>query len=95
MNNLGYLHFFNNEDPVVAYSYLVRGMSVAEELGADWLIANMSLNMANVFCTLDDSESALACYRRAISKGIKSRQYEAVLTSMSNVISLVCSELPP
>lgn len=96
MNNLGYLHFYHNNDPVVSYSYLVRGMSVAEELGTKKLIANLSLNMANVFCTLDEYDSAIACYRRAIVTGLESGQYEAVLTSLSNIISLTCSQpLPP
>lgn len=70
-------------------------MSVAEELGDKEIIANLSLNMANVFCTLDEYDLAIACYRRAIATGLESGQYEAVLTSLSNIISLTCSQPPP
>lgn len=93
MNNLGYLHFYHNNDPVVAYSYLMRGMNVAEELGAMDQIAYLSLNMANVFCVLDEYDSSLNCFRKSIAAGLESRDYEPVLTSLSNAIALVYSNI--
>lgn len=95
MNNLGYMHFYHNNDPVVSYSYLVRGMKVAEEVGAKDLIAYLSLNMANVFCVLDEYDSALDCFRKSIAVGLEAKQYEPVLISLSNAIALIYSTKHP
>lgn len=94
MNNLGYLHFYHNNDPVLAYSYLVRGMNVAEEIGAKDLIAYMSLNMANVFGVLDEYDSSLNCFRKSIAAGLEVKEYEPVLISLSNAIALIYSDKP-
>lgn len=91
MNDLGYLHFYYKNDPIVSYSYLVRGMDVAEQLDAKDLIANLALNKANVLCTLDEYDSALSCYRKSITAGLESKTYDAVLTSLSNAIALICT----
>lgn len=94
MNNLGYLYFYNNNEPVLAYSYLVRGMSVAKELESDETLSYLALNMANVFCTFDDSESAVDNYRLSMASGMKSKEYGPVITSLSNVLSLLYTTEP-
>lgn len=94
MNNLGYLHFFHNNDPILSYSYLVKGMSVAEDLDMKDIIANISLNMANIFCVLDDYDSAMMYYKKAIHLAAESEEYSTLLTSMSNMLALLYSAHP-
>lgn len=94
MNNLGYLYFYNNNEPVLAYSYLVRGMSVAKELESDETLSYLALNMANVFCTFDESESAVENYRLSMASGMKSKEYGPAITSLSNVLSLLYTTEP-
>lgn len=94
MNNLGYLHFFHNNDPILAYSYLVKGMSVAEGLGLQDIIANLSLNTANVYCVLDDYDSAMHYYKKAVAAAAVSHEYETLLTAMSNMMTLLYTAHP-
>lgn len=91
MNNLGYLHFFYKHDPVMSYSYLVRCQSVTEETGDESLIPYLALNIANVFCFLDDYNSALPYYRKSIDAGLKTKEYEPVLTSLAVAASYISS----
>lgn len=91
MNNLGYIHFFYKHDPVTSYSYLVRCQNVVDEIGDESLVPYLSLNIANVFCFLDDMESALSYYRKSIDAGLKTKKYDPVLTSLAVATSYICS----
>lgn len=91
MNNLGYLHFFHKHNVVMSYSYLIRSKDIAETLDDPSQMAYIALNIANVFCYIDDFESAISYYRRSINAGLESGEYGPVLTSLSNAISYICS----
>lgn len=95
MNNLGYIHFFHKHNVVMAYSYLIRSKDIAESLDDPSLMTYIALNIANVFCYIDDFESAISYYRRSINAGLESGEYGPVLTSLSNAISYICSTHPP
>lgn len=95
MNNLGYLHFFHKHNVVMSYSYLIRSKDIAETLDDPSQMAYIALNIANVFCYIDDFESAISYYRRSINAGLESGEYGPVLTSLANAISYICSTHPP
>lgn len=95
MNNLGYIHFFHKHNVVMAYSYLIRSKDIAESLDDPSLMTYIALNIANVFCYIDDFESAISYYRKSINTGLESGEYGPVMTSLSNAISYICSTHPP
>lgn len=95
MNNLGYLHFFHKHNVVMSYSYLIRSKDIAESLDDPSLTAYIALNIANVFCYIDDFESAISYYRQSINAGLESGEYGPVMTSLANAISFICSTHPP
>lgn len=95
MNNLGYLHFFHKHNVVMSYSYLIRSKDIAETLDDPSQMAYIALNIANVFCYIDDFESAISYYRKSINAGLESGEYGPVLTSLANAISYICSTHPP
>ncbi len=95
MNNLGYIHFFHKHNVVMAYSYLIRSKDIAESLDDPSQMAYIALNIANVFCYIDDFESAISYYRKSINAGLESGEYGPVLTSLANAISYICSTHPP
>lgn len=65
-NNLGLIFFNDKNEPDTAYLYFNKSLAIRETLGNPISIANVLLNMANVYSSKDNFEKAEPVYFRAL-----------------------------
>lgn len=88
LNNLGYLHFYHNGDPVRSYNYVIRSLKIAQEIGSTSLLPHIYLNLANIYCTLDDYESAMENFKKSIAASSVEKSYDIMLISLVGLANL-------
>lgn len=68
-NNMGYIMFYSEHDPINAYSFFLNALSIAEKTGYTELIPYIHLNIANVKAGRDNPK-AIEMYRQSFSGAV-------------------------
>ena len=89
LNNVGYLYFMNMHDFAQAYYYLIRALGVAEECGYTKGMADIYLNMGNVFMNFGNPDEAYVNYRKAAEYALAEKNYEKYLICYANILPTV------
>ncbi|MCC8114827.1 MAG: AraC family transcriptional regulator [Bacteroidales bacterium] len=86
-NNAGYVYFFEYSDYVQAYEYFLRGIELAQEIGATPLLPAAYINMGNIHSTYNETEVATSYYRRALETAYQEQDWENMMSAAFNLIS--------
>ena len=91
MNDLGYLHFFHSNDPIRSYHYLIKALGIAEETGDSTFLPHIYVNLANIYCTLDDYDSAVENFKKSFHSSISQKTNDIAVISMIGLANIIYS----
>ena len=86
LNNAGYTALFHLDNINDAYFYLQKAAHAAQEAGDSVHLAVISLNLANVFISVDDLASASEHYLRAIRLARSVGDWQTYLTAFTGYV---------
>lgn len=89
MNNLGYLHFFINNDPIQSFYFLLRGLNLSEDMRSTEYLPYIYVNLGNVYSTLDDYDSAIDYFRKSFYSSLKEKKHDITVVSLIGIANLV------
>ncbi len=86
-NNAGYIYFFEYSDYVQSYEYFLRGIALAQEIGAQSLLPAAYINMGNIHSTYNETELATSYYCRALETAYYEEDWVNMMTAAFNLLS--------
>lgn len=84
--NAGYIYFFDFNDHTKAYRYLLKALSIAEEIESKQLIPYIYLNMADIYVNYGDRERTISLYNKSFKTSYEIKEWSTLLSSFSNLI---------
>lgn len=87
LNNAGYLYMFSYNNYPLAYSSLLKALSISEEYGCKDIEPCIYLNIGNIYTFYDDNRAAMGYYRKSFYAAIETKDWTNLLTVFTNLVS--------
>ena len=89
LNNLGYVYFFDYNNPLKSYEYLLKALKISEENGIDSTLPHIYLNIANVFTSMGESMEAVKYFKKSIRSSAALHANDILVISFIGLINQI------
>ena len=89
INNLGYVYFFEYNNPLKSYEYLLKALKLSEETGIDSSQPHIYLNIANIFASMGEHIEAVKYLKQSIRVSAAQKADDILVISFIGLINQV------
>lgn len=89
INNLGYVYFFEYNNPLKSYEYLLKALKLSEETGIVESQPHIYLNIANVFASMGEGVEAVKYLKKSISSSAALHTDDILIISFIGLLNQI------
>ena len=87
LNNLGYVYYFDFNNPLKSYEYLLKALKLSEENGIDNSLPHIYLNIANVYSSMGENLEAVKYLKKSIRSSAALHNEDILVISVIGLIN--------
>ena len=89
LNNLGYIYFYEFNNPVKSYDYLLKALKMSEETGIDSTLPHIFLNIANVYASMGEGGESVKYLKKSIQSSAALKAYDILVISFIGLLNQI------
>lgn len=89
LNNLGYIYFYEYNNPVKAFDYLLKSLKLSEETGDNTTLPHIYLNMANVYASMGEGVETVKYLKKSIHSSAEQKAHNIMVISFVGLLNQI------
>lgn len=89
LNNLGYIYFYEYNNPVKAFDYLLKSLKLSEETGDNTTLPHIYLNMANVYASMGEGVETVKYLKKSIHSSAVQKAHDILVIAFVGLLNQI------